>query len=310
MKSYLLGADGGGTKTAIVLTDLDLNPILKMQFPRSNPGDIGFDAAVGLLTESFLTVCREASVQPEEIVSVFAGIAGGSAGNFSEVLIQALSGIFPNAVCGASHDGINVLYSAYPDGNGVCVICGTGSSCFVKNGADVFRIGGCGQFDLKGNGFEIGRAAFAHVFRAMDGRDPSGWLSAEINRRFGGNAHDRIIEINQYSKNEFAKFAPLVFEAAVNHQDPCAMHILEDQIAYVAEMINSAGRFFPSGTYSVALAGGIASNPLTMQLLRNSIPESVTLFLIRQDPYMGAVAKAKAMLSGDPCLVETKFHAI
>ena len=172
---YLLGADGGGSKTAVVLTDLDLRVKHCKSFPRSNPGDIGYDATERLLLSAFDEVRREAGVPSEAVAAVFAGVAGLSAGDCAPRFRAALRRAYPRAAVDCSHDGINVLYAAFPDGeDGVSVICGTGSSCFVRRGDSLYRIGGCGQFDLKGNGYEIGRAAFAHVFRAMDGRDASG----------------------------------------------------------------------------------------------------------------------------------------
>ncbi|MBP5230976.1 MAG: hypothetical protein ILO68_04530 [Clostridia bacterium] len=305
--NYLIGVDGGGSKTAVALTDTDLSLLHLDAFPRSNPGDIGTEASLSLVREACLSVCRSRGIRPEDVSAVFAGIAGGSAGNYARSLRDLLSESFPGAVCGVSDDGTNVLFSAFSGGDGVSVICGTGSSCFVKRGTSVFRIGGFGQFDLKGNGFEIGRAAFAHVFRVLDGRDPAGWLSDEINRRFEGGAYRNIIDINGYGKNEFAAFAPLVFEAAERHGDACAESILRTQIAHIAELIQSAGRFFREPEYAVSLSGGLTRNPLFLTVLRPMVPEDVSLFVNDREPWTGAAAKAKALLSGDPPLVLPSF---
>lgn len=313
MKSYLLGADGGGSKTAVVLTDLHLQVRHLKTFPRSNPGDIGYEATERLILNAFDEVCAEAGVQKEEIAAVFAGIAGLSAGSCAPSLRAALEQAYPDAKIDAAHDGINVLYSAFPNGgNGVAIICGTGSSCFAKRGATLYRVGGCGQFDRKGNGYEIGKHAFAHVFRAMDGRDESGWLADTLNDRFGGCCHDHIIEINAFTKNQFATYAPLVFEAAREHNDPAAWAILREHLNYVAELIISAGRVYAdeAGTippYTVGLAGGIFRDPLTLPILREQVPASITLLLPEHEPYLGAAARAKALLEGEPRMQPAVF---
>lgn len=305
---YLLGADGGGSKTAVVLTDLQLRPILCKSFPRSNPGDIGYDATEALILGAFEEVQREAGVQKEEIAALFAGVAGLSAGDCAPRLRAALRAAYPHAAADCAHDGINVLYAAFPDGeDGVSIICGTGSSCFVRRGDAIYRIGGCGQFDLKGNGFELGRAAFAHVFRTMDGRDEYGWLANELNSRFGGSCHAHIIEINAFTKNQFATYAPLVFEAAREHGDSAALAILRDQLGYVAELICTAARCFDGKPYAVALAGGLFRDPLTLPLLREGTPPQATLTLLEREPYIGAAATARALLQGAPRFAEAIF---
>lgn len=309
-RRYLMGADGGGSKTAVVLTDLELNPILCKSFPRSNPGDIGYEATEALVLGAFEEVRKEANVGAEEIAALFAGIAGLSAGDCTPRLRKALEQAYPNAVCDCAHDGMNVLYAGLPDGeDGVSVICGTGSSCFVRRGGDLYRIGGCGQFDLKGNGFEIGRAAFAHVFRTMDGRDAAGWLAMALNDRFGGSCHAHIIEINDFTKNQFASYAPLVFEAAREHGDAAAYAILRDQLGYVAELIRTAGLCFDGGEYRVALAGGIFRDPLTLPLLREGTPPQAILLLPEREPYLGAAAAARSLFAGMPRLTAAEFPA-
>ncbi len=307
-KHYLLGADGGGSKTAVVLTDLQLQILWQKNYPRSNPGDIGYEATEALLLGAFDEACRETGIRKEEIAALFAGIAGLSAGDCAPRLRTAIEAAYPGAASDCSHDGINVLFSAFPNGeDGVSIICGTGSSCFVRRGTALYRIGGCGQFDLKGNGFEIGRAAFAHVFRAMDGRDKSGWLADTLNERFGGCCHDHILEINDFSKNRFATYAPLVFEAAREHGDPAAIAILRDQLGYVSELITTSGRCFHGEPYTVALAGGIFRDPLTLPLVKERVPEQATLLLPEREPYLGAAAAARALLSGAPRLQSAIF---
>ena len=131
--SYLIGVDGGGSKTAVVLTDRALRPLRLITRPRSNPGDIGVENSLSLVVDGCKDLCAEAGIAPASVRALFAGIAGGSAGNYARQLIDRLSAAFPDTLCGASDDGTNVLYASFPETDGVCIICGTGSSCFVKH---------------------------------------------------------------------------------------------------------------------------------------------------------------------------------
>lgn len=293
MKQYLLGADGGGSKTAFLLADIEGNPIATCTQGRSNPGDIGYEAMEALILEGFSYLCRENGVEEREVVSVFAGVAGLTSFKMNELLRAAMEKTFPFAHCDCSHDGMNVLYGAFPGGeDGAIVICGTGSSCFANAKDSVYRIGGYGQFDLTGNGYEIGKAAFAHVFRTLDGRDAYGVLAARLDEKFPGGCHKSIFDINGYTKTQFATFAPLVFDAA-REGDPAAMAILEQNFAYIGELITTAANLFDGKPYSVALAGGIFKDPLSMEMVQKHVPAHATLFRLDKEPVLGAVAKAK-----------------
>lgn len=307
MKRYLLGADGGGSKTAVVLTDLELNVIALEEHGRSNPGDIGYEATEQLLTDAFVGICERAHVQKGEIASVFAGIAGLTSFRMAEQLRDTLASHFPDIPIDCSHDGINVLYGAFPDGrDGAIIICGTGSSCFVRVGSSVYRIGGYGQFDLKGNGYELGKAAFGHVFRTLDGRDPYGVLARSLDEKFGGSCHAHIFEINRYTKTEFARFAPLVFEAA-RAGDPVALDMLDDHLGYIAELIKTAEGLFGGKPFPVALAGGIFRDSMAIDTVVRHAPKQAGIFRMEREPYLGAAAKAAAQLRGEPRLMQAEF---
>lgn len=296
MKQYLLGLDGGGSKTAIVLTDLEQAPIAVKTLGRSNPGDIGYPAMEELLLSGMTELCNENGVELSQVVSVFAGVAGLTSFKMTETFRAAMEKQFPKAICDCSHDGMNVLYGAFPHGeDGAIVICGTGSSCFAKAGETVYRIGGYGQFDLTGNGYEMGKAAFAHVFRTLDGRDTPGRLAELLNQRFDGSCHSHIFEINGYTKTQFASFAPLVFQSA-KEGDPAAMAILEQNFAYIAELISTAATCYDGKPYSVALAGGIFRDELAFSMVRQKVSPKVTLFRLDREPYLGASAKAAIQL--------------
>ena len=307
MKRYLLGADGGGSKTAVVLTDLELNVIALEEYGRSNPGDIGYEATEQLLVDAFVGICDRAGISADEVASIFAGVAGLTSFRMTEQLHDTLASRFPDIPIDCSHDGINVLYGSFPDGkDGAIIICGTGSSCFVKVGTSIYRIGGYGQFDLKGNGYELGKAAFGHVFRTLDGRDAYGVLAKSLDEKFGGSCHAHIFEINRYTKTEFARFAPLVFEAS-RAGDAAATALLQDHLGYIGELIAVAGTLFDGKPYPVALAGGIFRDPLAVEIVKNASPSHAEIFRMEREPYIGAAAKARAQLNGEPRLTPAEF---
>ena len=295
MAAYLIGIDGGGSKTEFLLCDLALNEVARHYCGRSNPNDIGIDQANGIITSGISELCAKACVEKSEIAAAFAGIAGVTSAGYTGAMRKSLQNALPNAKTDVLHDGINVLYGAFPDGDGVCVICGTGSSCFVKTGSEITRIGGYGALDMCGNGYEIGRAALAHALRTYDGRETEGFMESLLHERFGDDFLDALEEMLALDKSGIAALAPYVFKAAESG-DKNAIGIIEDNIEYIAGLIKRAGDYFKNG-YRVALAGGILQNALANDILISKISGRVEIIKSENPPVFGAAARAKQLLT-------------
>lgn len=294
MAEYILGIDGGGSKTDFLICDTGMNEIARRVVGRSNPNDIGIEALEELLSSNITELLAESGIPGENIAAAFAGIAGLTSTDYIERAENVLSVQLPNAKVGALHDGINVLYGAFPDKDGVSIICGTGSSCFVKKGDEIIRIGGYGSFDMSGNGYEIGRRAVAHALKTVDGREKRGVMEDLLEERLGTDFMTALDSLVLMSKDELAAFAPIVFEAA-QKGDKSAMMIIFENISYIAELIARAGEYFESD-FEVALAGGIMKNPYSIDLLESMLEPNVHLIQSDRAPSFGAAAKAKHLI--------------
>lgn len=287
-----LGVDGGGTKTMLAL-ERDGNITYKEIRSPSNPNDVGFEKSAKSVACWLRQLCAECGCSTYSVDGVFCGIAGGSTADFNTLMQRELKLSFPNAICGSSHDGENIVFAAFPYTDGVAVICGTGSSCFVKDGHGLHRIGGYGRFDMIGNGYEIGKAAIAHSLRCIDGRDKKGELFRLVEQANGADSLSVLGELIAKTKTQLAGYAPLVFLAAESG-DSEAVKILERNLDYIAELINTAGSFFKDN-YRVCIAGGIGSNPLSMELIKKRITCRSELFALDVHPVTGALNRAKIM---------------
>lgn len=295
MAEYIIGIDGGGSKTDFLLCDLSLNEVCRRIAPRSNPNDIGISAVETLISENINTLLSESKVDKRDICAAFAGIAGLTSSGHTERITRLLSSLLPNARTDASHDGINVLYGAFPDTNGVSIICGTGSSCFVKRENDIRRIGGYGKFDLLGNGYEIGKALIAHALKTADGRKQAGIMEDMLSKRIGSDDFVNVLDgLLLMTKDEIAAFAPIVISAA-EAGDRDAFEILDANMEYISELIWHAGNYFEN-EYQVALAGGILRAEITKKLLAEKIPERAKLITSDRAPVFGAAAYARTLI--------------
>lgn len=290
---YIIGVDGGGTKTAAALADIDGN-ILRVSYAAGcNPNDIGFENS----TKNIFSAVQALDVDIHSIAAIYCGVAGITAADYSARANAWLRETFPQARSEALHDGINVIYSAFPEKDGAIVICGTGSSCFMKKGKEIIRIGGYGKFDCIGNGYEIGKAAIAHALRCLDGREECGVLNSLVTEKIGSDLLSALSDLIAADKKYIASFAPLVFEA-YQKGDIYACAILEQNFEYLAGLINRACEIY-GGEIPVCMAGGIGKQEITKKIIKKYLLFDTEITTLNNEPVYGAVAKAKEILTAN-----------
>ena len=142
MHDYVIGLDGGGTKTDGVLVGQDGRVLARRCVGASNPNDVGEEASAAVVRALAEVLATEAGVHLADCF-VFGGISGAL--NHREGLTARLRSTVP-APGGVEIDSdmVNLLSAELPDRDGACIICGTGSACFVRRGQEMFRIGGWG----------------------------------------------------------------------------------------------------------------------------------------------------------------------
>jgi N-acetylglucosamine kinase-like BadF-type ATPase len=232
---------------------------------------------------------------------MFFGIAGGI--NYGPALESSLCERFPEAEALTVRSDIHILLSGeIPEGDGACIICGTGSACFLRRGDEVIRIGGWGYLlDSGGSGYDIGRDALEAALRHFDGRGEATILSALLAEHLGGAVNTRITDIYREGKPYIAACAPLVFHA-VRQGDPVAEAILNRNARKLAEYAECAWRWLTADgravpqTLPVVMGGGISSHeaPAWQTRIRSltdpAVPAVFTPALM--PPVFGAVTEA------------------
>ena len=293
---YIIGADGGGSKTAMILAHEDGSEAARLTAGASNPTDLGIENSASFLTETASRLCAENNIAPEQVSAIFLGFAGGSHEGFRALTNRKLRALFPQAITEVSHDAVNIFYAAFPDEDGTAVICGTGCSCFVKKGNRLHRIGGYSIFDVSGNGYEIGKRAISHALACGDGRAEPDALYRLVREQTGEEMLDALPRLLLASKTEIARYAPLVFEAERQGSEAAA-GILRENIARIAEYINCAGRRFFDAPFPTAIAGGIFRDTRAMELLLPMLTCACRVSVLTREPVFGAVEKARRLLT-------------
>ncbi len=307
--TYYIAIDGGGTKTEGVLTDACGTVLARAIGTASNPNDVTLTGSLVVLTRVVDALLDQAGLTVADLpaISLFGGIAGGI--NYGPALEAAMREAYPALGALGIRSDVQILLSGeLPVGDGACIICGTGSACFLRRGDELIRIGGWGYLlDSGGSGYDIGRDALEAVLRAHDGRGEPTALTELLTAHLGGEIHTKITDIYREGKPYIASCAPRVFEAA-KAGDAVADAILRRNARALAEYIEAAwGHLTPCGgpaptALPVVMGGGISQKEadfwpaLVASLTDSAIPTEITV--ATAPPVFGAVTEAAIQSEG------------
>jgi N-acetylglucosamine kinase-like BadF-type ATPase len=170
---FVLGFDGGGTKTDCVLMDESGAILGRSQAGPSNPLRVGFGAAIISLREAARQALAMAGLPGDTwAAALCAGLAGSGPPESAEKIRALLAAEFPESNVQVCTD-IDLTLAATGDGPVIVLLAGTGSFAVGRNAAgETARAGGYGsQIGDEGSAYDIGRRA---VLTAMHENDRTG----------------------------------------------------------------------------------------------------------------------------------------
>jgi len=258
---YLLGIDGGATKTLAAVLDLQDERLHVGRGGPSNEDAVGAKAAVGALLEAAGEALQAAGIGESDLSATVAAVAGTDTASVTGHVRRARGDawIVVNDVVGA-------WATATGGGPGVAAIAGTGSNVFgVGSDGRSWRTGGWGHLlGDEGSGYWIGVESIRAALRDRDASGPPTALSAAICEFFGRETVEAVASLvysKPLTKGEIAAFAIETAKAA-GQGDEVARELFErgaellgGQIAAVVEQAGLSGDF-PVGLIGSAYKAG------------------------------------------------------
>jgi len=239
---YVLGFDGGATKTDCVLMDETGAILAGTRSGPSNPSRVGLDDAVAALIDAADKALAASGKSAAEIASIGGGIAGiGTARAFPD-LARKLKLKFPNAHVLLNSD-LSMALAATQEIPSAVVIAGTGSAVIGRDSSKkLAREGGWGPIlGDPGSAYDIGRKAVLLGLRDFLVGEKS-YLGNEILHAFRCNWVDLQDQIRAKPDGILPKVFPIVANAA-NQGDNSARTLLhaaaEDLSELVARVVQS-----------------------------------------------------------------------
>ncbi len=254
---YIIGVDGGGTKTVALLADIQGNILARGVSGPSNYNAVGFEVACAAL-EGVIAIVRKDHVG--EIAALCFGLAGvGRAEDVERFRAWAVEK-FPHISVKIVNDAEILLAIASSSDPALALICGTGSIVYGRTiTGELVRAGGWGYlFGDEGSGFAIGAAALRAVMQAHDGRGSNTLLTKLIlDQRKLSTPPDLIRSIYgaESPRSEVAALSEMVEQAAAEG-DAVAVAILNEAARELARMLAAVYPKLGTSVVSLVVSGG------------------------------------------------------
>jgi N-acetylglucosamine kinase-like BadF-type ATPase len=249
---YILGFDGGGTKTECVLMNSADQVLARTYAGPSNPSRIGVESAMRAIEECADLALREAGLERGVVTAMGAGLAGTAKPDMKERMSCALRQSFPGTAITVLTD-FEAALAAAGEGPAVVLIAGTGSAATGRNAQNqICRTGGYGPgVSDQGSAFDIGRRAVAAAVqeRAKTGTDSA--LGRQILAQLQLAEWQVVQHRAQTMPDEI--YPPIfpVVAAAADEGNATARELLRDAanqlaslVAEVADRLNLRGKEF------------------------------------------------------------------
>ena len=289
---YLIGVDGGGTGTRVIVADRQGKLLGSGSAGASglrNGADFAWNSILKAISEAFIAARITCTALNQ--IAIGLGLAGVHNKQWAQLFADKNPG-FAKLVL--ETDAFTTLTGAHQGRPGVIVALGTGS-CGESLSADGVRceVSGWGfPFGDEAGGAWLGWHAIVHLQHVLDGRAAGSEFSAALLEHCGGNQAAVFNWLASASQSNYAQLAPLVVDFAARGQFEVATHIMSlagQEIVKMAEALDS------TKTLPVALCGGLAQTYLPylpQHLLDRVVPPG-------GDSSMGALLMIKKAIEGN-----------
>jgi glucosamine kinase len=277
---FLLGIDGGATKTLAGVLDLERMELHLGHGGPSNQDSVGAQAAAQALLGAADEAIAGAGIESERLDGAVLAVAGVD----TEAIVREVA-----AARGDSWIVVNDVVGAWATatgaGPGVAVISGTGSNVFgVGNDGSSWRSGGWGHvLGDQGSGYWLGIESIKAALRDRDGSGPASALSDAAPSHFGVASVEALAALvysKPLRKSEIAAFAVQTAKLA-EQGDEVARALFQrgarELGAQAAAVIHETGLqgSFPVGLIGSAhKAGPVFVAPLT-KVIHEAAPQAV-----------------------------------
>jgi N-acetylglucosamine kinase-like BadF-type ATPase len=304
LRQFLLGVDGGGSRTRALLADEAGQVLGAGAAGASNYQSVGFAAATQALRTAIAEAQLSAGLTPEtSLEAVCFGLAGiGRPEDRMRFETWAAAQKIARR-CAFVSDAELVLAAGTPEGWGVVLIGGTGSFCWGR-AADrrTARVGGWGYLlGDEGSGYDLAIQALRLATQTADGRAGAYAILRAVLDHWQLDSPDSLITHVYHPERTRAQIAGICAPvlALAETGDAHATALVERAATQLARMLAVVIDKLDLRQPPVAMAGGLlgASRRLPESIVKQTSVAIGPLNYV-EDPARGALILARQLLYG------------
>jgi glucosamine kinase len=283
VNDIVIGVDGGGSKTRVMVGTADGEVLTTLEGPKSAvvPGQASRSADViaDLVTRALAEVAQPGAVLPRVL---YCGVAGAGRDEERRALHAALDAKELAEEVVIDSDGLIAMYDAFEERSGILLVVGTGSIAYGRSPAgEIVRCGGWGPtFGDEGSGGWIGRRALGIVAASSDGREPpTALLFPILAATECEDVQDLIPWAAAADARAFASLVPVVFStaAAGDARASALLTLAAEELVLHVRALSRQLFTDERAAVAVALSGGLMErgSPLRKRLeqrLKSAVP--------------------------------------
>jgi N-acetylglucosamine kinase-like BadF-type ATPase len=312
-QKYVIGVDGGNTKTHYALSDSEGNIVHFIEAGTASHERLrGYEGMKRELELRINQLLDESNINMEDVAFSVLGLAGADVRKQYEEISARLKeiGLVNFLVCNDAYLGVK---AGSEKGYGICSINGTGTSCAgIDKYGRMLQVGGCGSYtgDDAGGGFITRRTirlVYESIYKCGEPTKMKEMLFDILNIEDESLFLDAIYDQVLTGKTDRKQLSKLAFLAA-NDGDQVAMKLLQHVGRETAKAVIGAYRHLDFGEdeeLEVILAGSIhvkGENPVMLETFKDEVTRNINgrikFHLLEEPPATGAVIWALEELNG------------
>ena len=296
---YILGVDGGNTKTDYLLYDNEGNFIDGLRSGTCSHEGMkdGFEGAYRVMNEKINELLSRNNLSVQDVEASAMGLAGIDCAYQKEQIDKIIERIGLKN-CQAVNDGFLGIKAASPNGTGACSINGTGTVSVCINEKNEWKqVGGIGYVaGDEGGGSYLARTVVRVVFDSLYRFGPKTSLVDDVFEMYGIKDKEELASAIITKRVDSTFLIKALFKRA-NEMDLVSMDVLDKVGENMAR--STAGAIvqvdLPNPTY-VILAGSVWANATNKNMIVSFIKKvneltkrTCEFIILKEPPVLGAI---------------------
>ncbi len=304
MTPFVIGVDGGGSKTEAVILDVVGLELGRWRDGSSNLHIVGKQGVREALAASMQGAASAAGVDLSQAAAVVWALAGAGRPDDARILRALQAELLPETPGRVVPDAVAALVGGVGARFGVVAISGTGMMVYGEDGRGASaRAGGWGHLLDGGSGYAIALDALRAIARADDGYDLPTRLTSRILSALQLPSPQHLISwlyAPERKPDQIAALAPWVLDEAEAGDLMAVEAVLQAADALAAGVDAVARQLALKDAFPLALSGGLLTGnafyrAVVIQSIRTRAPAARPM-LPRADAATGAALLALEML--------------